>query len=172
MDGSINILGSLLTVFVLFMEGGGHNSRASLGEDEKDDDENHACGHSAQLQLADVSTRENLGDEEVIHVEQGVEREGEEEERAPPLAVRGVVVPEQNAGQRCEDCDTQQVVQRCDSQQQGKQHQGRDHGDLQVVYHGPQCSTLGPTSEWYVFQPPAKNHQSASNQHQKCSFSP
>lgn len=141
------------------MEGGAHKPGASLGEDEKDDDEDHARCHGAQLQRAHVPARPNLGEEEVVHVEEGVEGEREEEEGAPPLAVRGVVVPQQEGRQRREDDHAQQVVQRCNSQQQGEQHQGRDHGDLQVVHHGSQCGTLATAFGRYVFQPPGGRSQ-------------
>lgn len=141
------------------MEGGAHKAGASLGEDEEDDDEDHARRHGAQLQRAHVPARPNLGEEEVVHVEEGVEGEREEEEGAPPLAVRGVVVPQQEGRQRREDDHAQQVVQRCNSQQQGEQHQGRDHGDLQVVHHGSQCGTLAPAFGRYVFQPPGGRSQ-------------
>lgn len=132
MDGSIKARGVLVLI-----DGGGHKTWASLGLDERDDGEDRAGGHGAHLQLADVPARHDLCDEEVIHVEQGVERQGEEEEGAPPLPVRGVVVPQHQAGQSRQDDDAQQVVQRCHPQQERQQHQDRDHGDLQVTNHGP-----------------------------------
>lgn len=133
--------------------GGGHKSRTSLCDNNEDDGENHASGHGTKLQLADVPAWKNLRDEKVIHVEQGVERKGEEEEGTPPLPVRGIVVPQQEARQSCQDDDTQQVVQRCNPQQEGEQHQGRDHGDLQVV-NGPKYGRVAPTFIRSVFQPP------------------
>lgn len=152
--GGVHLLLGLLAAFVRFMEGGADHTGASLGEDEEDEDEDHARGHGAQLQRAHVAARPHLGEEEVVHVEEGVEGEREEEEGAPPPAVRGVVVPQQQGGQRGEDGHAQQVVQRRHSQQQGEQQQGRNHGDLQVVHHGSQCRTLAPAFGWYVSQPP------------------
>lgn len=110
MDRSTNIRGvlfRLLTVTVCFRWGGCHISWASLSEDKKDDGENHASGHSEHLELADVPTWQNLSDEKVIHVEQGVERKSEEEEGASPLSVCGVVVPQHKAGQSRQDDDPQ-----------------------------------------------------------------
>lgn len=124
------------------MEGGANKAGASLGQDEEDHNEDHARCHGAQLHQAHVPAWPNLGEEEVVHVEEGVEGEREEEEGAPPPAVRGVVVPQQEGRQRGEDGHAQQVMQRRQSQQQREQHQGRDHGDLQVVHHGSQCGTL------------------------------
>lgn len=140
-----------------FETGGGHKSWTSLCENKEDDGENHASGHGTKLQLADVPAWNNLRDEKVIHVEQGVERKGEEEEGTPPLPVRGIVVPQQEARQSCQDDDTQQVVQRCDPQQEGEQHQGRDHGDLQVVNHGPKYGRGAPIFFRSVFQPPTES---------------
>lgn len=111
MDGVVHVLVRLLAAFVRFMEGGANNTGASLGEDEEDDDEDHARCHSAQLQRAHVPAWPNLSEEEVVHVEQGVEGEREEEEGASPLAVRGVVVPQQEGRQRREDDHAQQVMQ-------------------------------------------------------------
>lgn len=89
----------------------GHKPRSSLGAYERGDGKNHPGGHSEELQLADVSTRKNLRDEEIVHVGQRVQRQGEEEEGASLLPVCGVVVPEDQDGQRRQDQDSQQVVQ-------------------------------------------------------------
>lgn len=163
-QGGVQVLRGPLAAFVRLMEGGAHNPGASLGEDEEDDDEDHARRHGAQLQRAHVPAGPNLGEEEVVHVEEGVEGEREEEEGAPPPAVRGVVVPQQQGGQRGEDGHAQQEVQRGQPQQQGEQQQGRNHGDLQVVHHGSQCRTLAPTLGWNIFQPPGGGGASVSQQ--------
>lgn len=72
MGGSIT---ALLPVSVRFMEGGdgGDKSGAALGDNQKDDGEDHSRGHCAHLEVADIPAWHNLCDKEVIHVEEGVQ---------------------------------------------------------------------------------------------------
>lgn len=151
------------------MEGGdgGDKSGAALGDNQKDDGEDHSRGHRARLEMADIPAWHNLCDKEVIHVEEGVQWQGEEEEGASLLPVRAVVVPQHQAGQSRQDHDAQQVVQSCNLQQEGEQQQDRDHGDLQVVDQGFQDSRAASSRRWPVFQPPATQSITSSLQ---CGF--
>ena len=167
LDGSIKMCRVLVNLLTLAVIGGGVKPWASLGVNERSDGEEHPSSHRAQLQMADVPTRENLRDEEVIHVGQREQRQSEEEEGASPLAVRGVVVPEDQAGQGGQDDDAQQVVQRCGPEQQRQQHQGRDHGDLQVVYQGPENRRGTSAVGGFVSQPPAAHTFRQSYKHLK-----
>lgn len=149
---------------VCFMEGGdgGDKSGAALGDNQKDDGEDHSRGHRAHLEMADIPAGHDLCDKEVIHVEEGVQRQGEEEEGASLLPVRAVVVPQHEAGQSRQDRDAQQVVQGCNLQQEGEQQQDRDHGDLQVVDQGLQDGRAASSRRWSVFQPPATQSATSS----------
>lgn len=73
MGGSI----TAIPVSVCFMEGGGGDggdkSGAALGDNQKEDGEDHSRGHCAHLELADIPAWHNLCDKEVIHVEEGVQ---------------------------------------------------------------------------------------------------
>lgn len=131
--------------------GGADKSGASLGDNEQDNGEDHPRGHCAHLERTDIPPWQNLCDEEVIHVEQGVERQGEEEEGASLLAVCGVVVPQDKAGQGRQDEDAQEVVQSCKLQQEGQQQQNGDQGDLQVASHGFQDSRAASAWRGPVF---------------------
>lgn len=136
------------------MQRRGHQARAPLGVNERNNRQHHACGYCQHLQLTDVAAWDDLSDEEVIHVGQRVEGQREEEECAPLLSVSGIVVPEDQSGQSSQDDHAQEVVQRRSAEQERQQHQGWDHGDLQVVYHGPENRRLAPAGGRFVFEPP------------------
>ena len=100
--------------------------------DKGDQGENHPQGHSSQLQVTHIPTWYYFREEEVVHVRQGVECQGEEEQGAPLLLVRCVIVPQHQAGHGGQDDDAQQEMQGCHVQKDRQQHQSRNHGDLNL----------------------------------------
>lgn len=139
------ILLNVLLAVACLIEGSSHKSWTSLGVNQRNYCQNHSSGNNAHLQLADISTRQNLCDEEVVQVAQRVECKSEEEDGTSLLSVCGVVVPQHQARQSCEDGDAQQEVQCCDSQQEWQEQERWDHGDLQVVNHCPKHRRLKAT---------------------------
>lgn len=54
-------------------------ARPPLGDYERNDRESNTRRHSAQLKMIHITVRDDFGDEEVEHVEEGEEGEAEEE---------------------------------------------------------------------------------------------
>jgi len=107
----------------------------SLGSREGGEHQDQPAGESGHLGAGQAASGHHLPQEHVVHVAQGEEPQGEEEERPLPPPVGAVVVPQHGRGQRRQDGQTQQEVESGEVQRGGQQDQRRHQADVDL--HGP-----------------------------------
>lgn len=116
---------------------GPNKPRASLGPGKQDKCGDHAHCHSSQLAGIYGAPGQDFSDEQEVHVGQWEERQCKEKQRASLPAVSKVVIPEHQDRDCRQDRSSQHAVQRCHTQQNRKQKQGREHREVYVTKQDP-----------------------------------
>ena len=124
-----------------------HDARLSLGVDKGHQGQYDSYGHHSHLDRADIPSGKHLCDEQVVHVPKGEEGQAEEEERPSLLAVSEIVVPEHQAGQSCQDHNAKQEVESSDMQEDRKEDERRDDGQVHFSGSTPKPRYTDPVRE-------------------------
>lgn len=124
-----------------------HNARFSLGVDKRYQGEYDTSSDHSYLNQAYIPSRKRLCDEQVVHVSQGEEGQAEEEERPTLLAVSKVVVPQYQTWQGCQNHQAEQEVESSKVQQDRKENERGDDGQVHFTGSAPQPRHTKPVCQ-------------------------